>query len=141
RYEIAAPRVADHDAEAAAILKDCAGVARLRKKPGILATLLLADLARKQLPIPDRVIEALAAALGLSKLHKEKRHDGVTWVDEDTPLRVLGYLAGPHPDQRVAALALFDCVLWYHQHNRVLPGALLNGLAALFGLVDVSPTT
>lgn len=134
RYEIAVPRMPDHEAGAAPILTACNSASR--KKPGARLTLLLADLARQQLPIPDLVIEALVATLGLSKLHVDKRQSGVTWVDEDTPLRVLGHLAGQQPDQRSAALALFDCVLWYRQHNRVLPGALLNGLAVLFGLVD-----
>ncbi len=139
-YEIVVPRADDHDARAAAILDDCTGEPRVVVKAGIRVTLLLADLARKQLPIPDRVIEALAAALGLSKRDREKpERSRVTWVDSNTPLRVLGSLAGRKASNHDVARALFDCVLWNRQHNLVSSGPVLNALAALFGLID--PTT
>lgn len=149
RQGLAVPEV-DVEAEAAAILADCPARARIHKKPGIRATLLLADLARHATfgvregrltadkapaPLPPSVVQALAAALGLVRLHTDKRTAGIDWADDETPLKVLGYLAAGG-DEHAAAIALYDSVLWLDQQGRVTTGRLLNGLAALFGFVD-----
>jgi hypothetical protein len=133
---------ADVESEAASILADCNGKVRLHLKPGIRATLILADLARQARPVSDRVVEALAATLGLTRLHTDKRLPGVTWIDDDTSIKTLRFLAdrtASTGDERDAGLALYDSVLWYRERGKITPGPVLNGLAALFGLLD--PTT
>ncbi len=131
------------EAEADKIITACRS--NSREKPGARLTLLLLALAEARGAVPDRVMDALAAALGISDRDLAPRVGrAVDWIDapEAVALRAIQRLAGLKGKQaqqgelRGVRLAIYDLVNWYRQKGWATSPRTINALACHVGLVD-----
>ncbi|MBI4923002.1 MAG: hypothetical protein HY834_14755 [Devosia nanyangense] len=137
------PRYGSVAEEADAVIALCRS--RSRSKPGARLVLLLAALGAQGAPTPDKVLQAVAAALRVAPRDVQARVGlQVDWLPhpETTALKVIARLAylqdrkALQGEERAVRLAVYDLVCWHRQQGRVTSPVALNALACLVGLVD-----
>ena len=146
RLDAVLPALVDVARQAEAITTACRSNARA--KPGARLTLLLAALAGHLEPVPDKVVDALAAVLRVSDtdLRQRARQETVDWLDDPETVALqaiqrLADLEGVEANQgeRLGVrLAIYDLVCLYRQRGLATSPRTINALACYVGLSNPS---